>query len=139
MSPTYLVFAWSAVESRPIRSGTFVAAGSGTGYDDFLGFWPSFRDARTLSDGCRSDQAPGSCLKTTGADLGVVDSAASWKRRRIPWRACLALSVRTGSGCTPGWEAAAARGGIEMFTGFDGSTGTKRLLVGCVGKTDGRG
>jgi hypothetical protein len=30
MSPTYLVFNSSAVKSRPIRSATFAASGSGT-------------------------------------------------------------------------------------------------------------
>ncbi|AKL64303.1 hypothetical protein M444_01325 [Streptomyces sp. Mg1] len=30
MSPTYLVFGFSAVKSRPIRSGALAAAGSGT-------------------------------------------------------------------------------------------------------------
>ncbi len=42
-------------------------------------------------------------------------------------------SVReNGSGCTPVWEAAATREGIEMFTGFDSSTGTERLLLGAM-------
>lgn len=53
-------------------------------------FWLAFRDAHTLSDGWCSDRAPGSCLKMTSAELGMVDSAASWKRRRPASRACSA-------------------------------------------------
>ncbi|MFE9127341.1 hypothetical protein ACFYOF_18310 [Streptomyces sp. NPDC007148] len=48
------------------------------------------------------------------SELAALQSAAFG----VPANRHLALSARTGSGCTPVWEAAAAREGIEMFTGF---------------------
>ncbi|GGP99286.1 hypothetical protein GCM10010249_16810 [Streptomyces roseolilacinus] len=47
----------------------------------------------------------------------------------------VALSAGTGSGCAPVREAAATREKIEMFTGFDSSTGTERLLPGAMAGT----
>jgi GNAT superfamily N-acetyltransferase len=47
----------------------------------------------------------------------------------------LAGSVReNGQRMYTGWEAAAAREGIEMFTGFDSSTGTESYCWGCDGR-----
>ncbi len=89
--------ALSQLVNIPARRQPPAPPASQTGVEvlSVLGFWHDFREARTLSDGRCSNQASGSCLKTTGADLGVVDSVASWKRHRLPWGACCYRPSRT--------------------------------------------